>query len=291
MIKYIENSCDACGSNEYEEIKCLRKYTKNQPIHVCKNCGLIYVKKRRPPKKVADDWSNRIFSSSGNYTARIPAIFARQNFIADMIDFEQGLKNKTLCDIGAGEGQFLEIVRNNYFGKVFGIEPSQILCESMDKNKIENFCGTIEDFKNSNEKLKKFNFLTMMWTLECCADPNAMLKIAGEIIHDDGFIVVGTGSRILVPFKKPLHFYIDSSPLDTHPLRFSFNTLARILQRNGFEVVKQNRYIDQDWLCVIAQKTFSKKNKKFKDDYKKVIDFFQRWDQDTKKYYAAYKES
>ena len=54
MIKYIENSCDACGSNEYEEIKCLRKYTKNQPIHVCKNCGLIYVKKRRPPKKVAD---------------------------------------------------------------------------------------------------------------------------------------------------------------------------------------------------------------------------------------------
>ena len=22
MIKYIENSCDACGSNEYEEIKC-----------------------------------------------------------------------------------------------------------------------------------------------------------------------------------------------------------------------------------------------------------------------------
>ena len=41
----------------------------------------------------------------------------------------------------------------------------------------------------------------------------------------------------------------------------------------------------------MAQKTFSKKNKKFKDDYKKVIDFFQRWDQDTKKYYAAYKES
>ena len=52
MIKYIENSCDACGSKESEEIKCLRKYTKNQPIHVCKNCGLIYVKKRRPPKKL-----------------------------------------------------------------------------------------------------------------------------------------------------------------------------------------------------------------------------------------------
>ena len=41
---------------------------------------------------------------------------------------------------------------------------------------------------------------------------------------------------------------------------------------------------------MIAKKTFSKK-KKFKDDYKKVIDFFQRWDQDTKKYYSIYKES
>ena len=288
MDKFYEYICDCCKSDNFQEIVCLRKYTNNQPIHICKNCGLVSVIKRRKPEVIAKDWSDRLFSP-GNYTARIPAVLARQNFVAEMVDSEFKLKNKSLCDIGAGEGQFLEIVKKNYEGNVFGIEPSRVLCDSMNKNKIKNFCGTIEQYENSKNRYKNFNFLTMMWTLECCADPNKMLKVARKIITDEGFVVIATGSRILVPFKKPLHFYVNSEPLDTHPLRFSFNTLSLILQRNGFKVVRYNRYIDQDWLCVIAQKTKIEKVKNYKDNFKDVINFFERWDNDTKKFFSKFK--
>ena len=94
-----------------------------------------------------------------------------------------------------------------------------------------------------------------MWTLENSAEPNEMLRISGNILKDNGFIVISTGSRILVPFKKPLHYYVGDSALDTHPTRYSKNTLSLILQKNGFKVYFVNRYIDQDWLCIIAKKT------------------------------------
>ena len=46
------------------------------------------------------------------------------------------------------------------------------------------------------------------------SEPNAMLKISGNILKDNGFLVVSTGSRILVR-KKP-DYYIDDSVVDTH---------------------------------------------------------------------------
>ena len=111
-----------------------------------------------------------------------------------------------------------------------------------------------------------------MWTLENTTDPNLMIKVAKNLLKDNGSLVIATGSRILVPFKKPLQYYIDSDEPDTHPSRFSLNTLTRLLNNHNLDLSFTNRYIDQDWLCVIAQK----KERVFqeKDNYKKIIDFF-----------------
>ena len=285
MIK--QYNCDVCGANDADEIKCLRTYTNNQKIHVCKQCGFVYVKERRTAMEVANEWSKKIFKNKlikNYYTARIPAIKARQVFVADLIDSQVGLKDKNLCDVGTGEGQFLKIIRDEYKAKVFGIEPSKTLCDVLEKNNIKNFCGTIEDTKDILNLRKSFDIVTIMWTLENSSEPNEMLRISGNILKDNGFLVISTGSRILVPFKKPLHHYLGDSILDTHPTRYSKNTLSLILQKNGFKVFFVNRYIDQDCLCIIAKKQKDNDNIKG-DNYKEVIDYFERWDKETKKYY------
>ena len=205
-----------------------------------------------------------------------------------MIDNEIGLKNKKICDIGTGEGQFLKIARDDYKAKVFGIEPSKQLCGELKKENIKSFCGTIEDIEKISDFKKSFDIVTIMWTLENSSEPNAMLKISGNILKDNGFLVVSTGSRILVPFKKPLNYYIDDSVVDTHPTRFSKNTLSLILKKwvQGFFV---NRYIDQDWLCIIAKK--EKENNKISgDNHREVIDFFERWNKETKEHYLKKKQ-
>ena len=43
-----------------------------------------------------------------------------------------------------------------------------------------------------------------------------------------------------------------------------------------------NRYIDQDWLCIIAKQKDNNSNIQG-DNYKEVIDYFERWDRETKK--------
>lgn len=283
-----DHPCDVCGSDEAEIIPAVLKYTGGKAIHVCRNCGFVYVRRRRSAGAIAEDWSKNLFS--GHYTAHQPFMKARHYYVAEVLALEVGLKGRRVCDIGAGEGQFLDIIRKPEYGaSVFGIEPSRRNCELMTRMGIECFAGTIEDYMASpGADSRRFDLVTMMWTLENCEDPKRMIDAAYGILDDGGYVQLATQSRILVPFKKPLHYYLSAEvPLDTHCFRFSANTQRGILAQCGFEVVFTNRYIDDDMLLMIAQKTDRTREIPWKkDDYRAVIHFFDRWDSETQEYYA-----
>ena len=151
--------CDLCGSSQSIEVPHARDYTGGQPIHICSGCGFVFVRERRDPQAIADSWSHEIFGAG--YTARIPWVKARQVFVADFLDVEIGLKGKRLCDIGAGEGQFLEIVRASpYEAQVFGIEPSQPNCKMLKAAGIPHFQGTIETYAAAGKIAEEFDVVT-----------------------------------------------------------------------------------------------------------------------------------
>lgn len=276
---YKEYPCDLCGASEAVEVPYARLYTNNQPINICKKCGFVYVKLRRSAREIAKEWSDELYGNC--YTARIPAVKARQVYVADFIDMHIGLKGKKLLDIGSGEGQFLKIVCNEYKADVFGIEPSPQNCADMHEMGIECFEGTIEDALTSKLCVNA-EVATIMWTLENCRSCRDMLTGAYELLKHDGYLVVATGSRILVPFKKRLRDYLGPNPVDTHAFRFSANTLRGILAVCGFEVVHMNRYLDTDYLCVIAQKRPKDVEISWEgDDFVQVYNFFERWHQES----------
>jgi SAM-dependent methyltransferase len=277
--EYWEYPCDLCGLKDAVEVPYARLYTNDQPIHICKKCGFVYVKRRRSAEAIAKAWSEKLYGSK--YTARIPAVKARQVYVADFIDVNLGLRDKTVVDIGSGEGQFLEILRDQYGAKVFGIEPSPHNCELIAKMGIGCFGGTIEKYLASGIRARA-DIVTIVWTLENCFSCRDMLIAARKILKKDGYVAVATGSRILVPFKKPLFSYLGPNPSDTHCFRFSANTLRGILAVNGFEPLQINRYWDTDFLCVIARKDRGKTPVQCKrDHYLDVHHFFERWHQET----------
>ncbi len=289
MSNTTEFDCDVCGSGDAEEITCLLSYSGGQPIHVCRNCGFVYVRARRSFQEIADDWSHNIFGAEHRYTARIPAIKARQTFVADTIDTEIGLEGKRVCDIGAGEGLFLAMLNAPEYGAtVFGIEPSEELCAGMTDMGIANFAGPIESYLASDTaEPGAFDIVTIIWTLENCQDCRVMLDAANQLLKPGGHVVIGTGSRILVPFRKPLHYYIADNPTDTHNFRFSASTLEYLLAETGFAMNYVNRYIDNDVLCMIARKESGPvTGHRPTDDWREVIAFFERWDAETQAHYA-----
>ena len=116
-----------------------------------------------------------------------------------------------------------------------------------------------------------------------------MISVGRELLKPGGHLVVATGSRILVPFKKPLDYYLSTNAVDTHCFRFSSRTLAGLLSISGLEVSFVNRFIDSDILCVIGRKSEVVSEDGFQgDDYLEVYKFFERWHVETQMYYKQY---
>jgi len=247
--------CEVCDHNVFHEIAVAREYTDDQPLHVCMNCGMVQVITRRSAKEIYEDW---IGQSPGDdvYLSADAAVAARHAYVARFVDFG---RNPQIIDIGSGDGAFE--------GELFWSSAS-----------VESWHLMAEDIEDAD-----YDFATILWTLENCGNANAVIEAAHRATKDDGYVVVATGSRIMVPFKKPLNCYLGPAPLDLHPWRFSANTLVNLLARHGFKTVETNRYIDSDYLVVVARKT-SEKLAYPVDDYKKVLDFFTRWHKESQHY-------
>jgi len=236
-------TCPVC-QGDGREIEVARHYM-DAPLYVCEDCGLVHADRKAP--EAWDEWPD-------NYNPTWPAARARQVYVAEF------LKSHNLCndvfDISMGDGFFLdECTRRgaDTYGMTDTVEGSQ-------------YSGHHE-------------VVCINWTLENAADPVGMLKWAKE--HGD-YVCVATGSRILVPFKKPLWAYLDKSPTWLHPNHFSASTLCAALNKAGLGPLQFNRYMDTDHLVIIAGPdefdTWARDNP---DD---VIDFFERWHEDTKCY-------
>jgi len=283
---------DFKGTGEMVEISSSRHYMNNQSLFICKDSGLVRAKYLRSADQIAAAWSNEVYNDKfgkTTYTARVPAVKARQTYVADFADMHLNLKGKDLCDIGAGEGQFFEIIStNNYQANCYGIEPSKKNCDQLLKKGFDCFNGTIEEYNQSrNFSSKKFDVITIMWTLVNSASCLEMINSAYKMLKPGGHIVVAEGSRILVPFKKPLNYYFSKLPADLHPYHFSVNSLSNLLKVVGFKITNINRYLDTDYLCIIAKKTDKVEENVYEvDDFKQVVSFFERWHKETQSYYS-----
>ena len=284
---YSAFACDLCGADRPIPIDVTRQYTRGEPLYTCGECGFVYVRYRRSAQAIADSWSDDLYGN--RYTARIPAIKARQTYVADTLDVELGLKDKRVCDIGGGEGRFCDMLRSPPYGaSVFAIEPSAANGRLLGDLGIEHFVGTAEAYHASEECRRRgpFDIATVVWTLENTQDAQAILNIAWDLLPVGGHLAVATGSRILVPFKKPLHLYIDDGVADTHCFRVSANTLCGLLAVTGIETMFLNRYLDSDILMAIGRKTDRSAPIPWtKDDPEAVVDFFERWHEETRQYY------
>ena len=154
--QYREFPCDLCGADEAVEVPHCREFLAEGTAHICCRCGFVYVRRRRASRRIAEVWSQDIFGQG--YTASIPAVRARQTYVAEFLNNAVGLRGKTVCEIGAGEGHGLELVREARYGaSVFGVEPSPANGQRLHAAGIDYFTGTIEDFVDSPGAAGRFD--------------------------------------------------------------------------------------------------------------------------------------
>src|SRR5205814_555495 len=162
------------------------------------------------------------------------------------------LRDQETVDIGAGEGVFLQLLAGpDYGAKTFGIELSAANCRLMSEAGLACFKGSIGDYLGSpGVRARGFDRASIVWTLENTSSCRSMMEGARALLKEDGFLTVATSSRILVPFKKPLHYYLNPLVSALHPFFFSANALRNLFSNAGFSVEHVNRFIDTDYLVM-----------------------------------------
>ena len=279
---------------DYIKLNFLKKISKTN-VCVSRKTGLIFHNKFKSSSEVLNEWSNRIYNrkndpKNNNYTDDFPGMSARHYFVLDFVSRIMNFKNKKIIDFACGEGGLLIKARKYFKGTdLNGVEYSKrnilLIKKRFKKEKIKLpklYQSNIEDFS----MIKKADIGILTWTLCNCSEPLKIINSISNNIKKDGYLIVAESSRFLVPFKKLINNYFVSK-LDvghTHPWHWSYNSLCNIFKVCGFELIKNNRYYDENDIVLIF-KNSGKFNQNYKfDSYLKVINFLKRWKNESKNY-------
>lgn len=263
--------CDLCGATGSLD-------TPGDPsskIRICTGCGFVHVKERRSIEEVAQAW-DQIYANGG-YDPDWPGVKARLFYVSEWIGQHIGLDGRSVLDIGAGNGLFLEFCRDRG-AHVVGLDPSSKNVAIVKSKDIACFHGWAAD---SSPDIGQYDIVTLNWTLENTGDCLEVLRYAKRQLAPNGHLVVATGSRIYGGFRKPLSCYIPqdrSYPHDTHCFRWSIRSLRRAFVRVGLSKGRTNDWDQRDEMIVTAidagGATCLDEGKERPED---VLDHFRRW--------------
>ena len=284
--KLLINEYTHIEKKKFKHIKFLDKFSKSK-VYVGSS-GLVFHQPTENVLKSLNYWGEKIFSKKINpdklkYTSNNPIMRSRHYYSAVFVNNFFPKKSKVeFCDFGSGEGNFIrELGRVNKNINFYFTESSSVNYKNILKtNKIvAGFNGSIEEcLKNKN--FKNLNGASLLWTLCNCVDPIGVLRTIYKTLKKNGILIVSESSRILVPFKKPIYNFFNSKlkTENTHPWFFSYNSLSNLLEVCGFEIIKTNRFFDENDLVIIARKKKDMCRPKIKfDNQKRVISFLKEW--------------
>jgi SAM-dependent methyltransferase len=275
------NRADIINSFKYLnrslQIKSLNKYLtfKNEGYYVDKITGMVFNKTNLDDEKQIKLYSLKVYKkqfTQNTYSSNIPAVIARHRYVYEIIINNLKIKNKKIVDVGAGDGNFLDLFPNKKL--LLGIEPKKENCNLMKKKKIKSLNTSILKAQLNNE----YDIATLIWTACVFNNPYKSIKKLSKCIKKNGYLVIAESSRIMVHPKKDIKYWVGTGHRYFNPNLFSKNSLINLLKICGFRIKFINRYYDTDHLVIIAQNTHTKFNKFEVDDYKKILKFFKHWE-------------
>ena len=266
-IMYEEINCALCGENNLriKNIIDLRKkknniiringidYTidKKETIVECQNCGLIYVNPRillLPKYKIISNEQDKFYFEE----TRNERISAYSNLIKQIPTW-LGQQAENLLDIGCGDGVLIEAALKEDI-TCTGIEQNEALI-NFARERLQGSFTIKKDFNNIPGSC--FDVITLINVIEHLTEPAVVLNKLSKLLKPKGILLIhtpnvsGIYSRILSArwhhYEPLVHFYY-----------FNINTLTKILENSGMDIIAQFNITASKGIKTWLQKIFLK---------------------------------
>lgn len=242
--------CNLCGSNDYTVIyppryelaqtdKIIHTFRSSgdeflyDQLVKCKKCGLKYLSPRLKENIILEAYS------SGTDEIFISQVKAREKAFEKKIKIiEKFYPNKgKLIDVGTAGGSFPAVAKKRGWD-VYACEPNHWLAEWGSKYYgINIHAGTIFTM---GLKDSSFDVVTLFDVLEHTPDPKKVLLECNRILKPDGLIIISypdIGSSIARIMRRKWVFL-----LSVHLYYFTSDTIKKMLEITGFELINKKRY-------------------------------------------------
>ena len=269
-LKSKQINCPICDSKYHVPIykKKYRLWIKNEcfiwPAQqvICINCGMIFTNPQ--PTNETLEWfyeSDQRFGETSRHFRESQIEFIQSNISKDC---------KTVFDIGAFNGTFLDILRGKGYD-VFGIEPSEDgVQQALDRYGINIIKGFFnEEFlKTFNDK---FDVITIRHVLEHIPNPLDFLKCVIEITNKNKyiFIEVPDASR---PYSDNVADFFSNQ----HIMHYTEGALINIANILGLNIVSTEKLQEIPIIRVLL-KNENVKEHHLKNEYelnkKKMVEY------------------
>lgn len=226
-------ACVLCGC---ETSRVVFEAGKAQPNRVlkCDSCGLMYLDGREGQSR-----RDRIVEAGGRVEVD-PLYLAKQHRqVRDYSDIAREVESRlgrklAIVEVGCNVGTFLNHLKERGH-QVTGVELNRWCVEYA----REHFGLTVHERELAQAGLdaQTFDVVIMLHLIEHLPDPNVEVREASRVLKKDGLLCIETPTYDTLPFKILRHRE-RSIRTSTHIFYFTPETLTRLLEKHGFNVVK-----------------------------------------------------
>jgi 2-polyprenyl-3-methyl-5-hydroxy-6-metoxy-1,4-benzoquinol methylase len=283
--------CPACSGDSFENIlniKRLKVFSalKNKPFSEtrafdavllrCRRCGFVSQKLTSQLKRFLADFYKK---QESFFTAPPNAPSKRTRFDVSFLKKYRNAKTKSILEIGAYDGYFLNLVGSNvHASELVGLEIMK------KRNTYKNIRMIHDEYPTRKLSKRKFDLVILMNVLEHVFTPKEFMDAIKENLHENGSVIIEIPNEEHAFKAGALSFQ------HQHISYFTPRTIRLLLARCGFKI--DGIYTkDLDRILLVCSK-YSQKNKiAFKEDtsakgydkrVKKVIQKFKALTQGRK---------
>ena len=234
-----EIKCTICRSSEYDVVFKENEAQIHQIVK-CAKCGLMYANPQKTT--IAETYCAETTKSLPPLTEKDQSIQQAHNKVSDykkingFINAEIANKGRVL-EIGAYSGAFLNLFKEQEW-EVLGLEPNKrAVTYAKDNYGIDMLQSSLEA---ANLGKESFDAVVMLHVIEHLYDPAMGLEIINSILKQGGILAIETPTFDTLMFKI-LGRRERSISCNGHIFFFTFETLKKLLERHGFEVIKKEK--------------------------------------------------